>query len=283
MNAVALLRPDVSPSAVEPFHHADCDIQIQENLERSEHVDAALIFGGDGTIHRHLPQLYKHNIPVLVVPKGRGNDFAKALGINNERTALRAWQQFCSGGKNVQQIDLGLIRSGAEEILFCCVAGMGLDSAANARANRMPVWLPGSVGYLIAALRSLASFKPVEMKVRAGQREIQRCVFFVAVGNAQSYGGGLKVTPHAQLDDGLLDVCVVGRMNKFKLLCCLPTVFFGEHLRIRQVEYLQSQGVRIESARPLDVYADGDYACQTPVEISLLPRALRVIMPSEQK
>jgi diacylglycerol kinase (ATP) len=279
MIVAALLRPDVSSKAVEPFLHPGCDIQNRTSLNDSPHLDAALIFGGDGTIHRHLPQLYKYNIPALIVPKGRGNDFAKALGITNERTALRAWQQFCSGAKNVKQIDLGLIRAGTEEILFCCVAGMGLDSAANAQANRMPVWLRGSAGYLLAALRSLSAFVPVEVKISAGEREILRSVFFVAVGNAQSYGGGMKVTPQAQLDDGLLDVCIVGRMNKFKLLCCLPTVFFGGHVRIKQVEYSQSKGVHIESARPLDVYADGDYACQTPVEISLLPRALQVIVP----
>jgi len=279
MKTAALLRPDVSPKAIDPFRCADCDIQIQESLEHTEHLDAALIFGGDGTIHRHLPLLYRNNIPVLMVPKGRGNDFAKALGITNERVALQAWQRFCSGGKNVKHIDLGLIRAGAEEILFCCVAGMGLDAVANARANRIPRWLRGFAGYLIAALRSLSSFVPVEVKVIAGQREIQRSAFFVAVGNARSYGGGMKVTPQAQLDDGLLDICIVGRMNKFKLLCCLPTVFFGKHVRIRQVEYLQSKEARIESGRPLDVYADGDYACQTPVEISLIPRALSVIVP----
>jgi diacylglycerol kinase (ATP) len=276
--AAALLHPHVSPKAVESFRCAACDIQVLPSLEDSEYHDAAMIFGGDGTVHRYLPQLYKYNVPVLIVPKGSGNDFAKALGITHERVALRAWQQFCSGGKNVKQIDLGLVRAGAEEILFCCVAGMGLDSVANARANRMPAWLRGSAGYLLAALRTVGSFAPVEMKINAGPREIRRSVFFVAVGNAHSYGGGMKVTPQAQLDDGLLDVCVVGRMNKCKLLFWLPTIFFGEHIRIKQVEYLRSREVRIESARPLDVYADGDYACRTPVEISLVPRALTVIV-----
>ncbi len=213
----------------------------------------------------------------MIVPKGRGNDFAKALGISDERTALQAWRRFCDSGKNVKQIDLGLIRAGTDEIFFCCVAGMGLDSAANARANRMPAWLGGFVGYLIAALRSVGSFVPVEVKINTAEGEMRRSILIVAVGNAPSYGGGMKVTPQARLDDSLLEVCVVGKMNKLKLLFCLPTVFFGEHVRIKQVECLQA---RIESARPLDVYADGDYACQTPVEISLLPRSLRVIVPA---
>jgi diacylglycerol kinase (ATP) len=280
VTATALLHPDISPRAVEAFRNGTSTIKVQENLENSEHLDAALIFGGDGTVHRHLRELQKYRIPALVVPKGRGNDFAKALGINNQETALRAWKEFCSTGKNVREIDLGIVKQGQTEVPFCCVVGAGMDAAANARANRMPTWLRGSTGYLIAALQALASFEPTEFVVTAGAQEIRRSGFFVAVGNAHRYGSGMKVAPRAALDDGLLDACMVGRMNKLKLLVCIPTVFFGAHLGIRQVEYLQAPVVRIETGRPVEVYADGEHACQTPVEISLLPRALRVIVPA---
>ncbi len=279
MIAAALLHPDVSPKAVEPFRNTECDIQIQASLD-SEHYSAALIFGGDGTIHRHLPQLHKYKLPALVVPRGSGNDFAKALGIANEETALRAWKVFCSSGKNLHEIDLGIVKTGEQETFFCCVVGAGLDSAANLRANQMPAWLRGSAGYFIAALQALASFQPVEIAVIAGTKEIRRPSFFVAVGNAHSYGRGMKVVPRAQLDDDLLDVCLVGKMSKLKLLFCLPTVFFGAHVRIKQVEYFQAPAVRIETGRPLEVYADGEYAGKTPIEISLLPRVLKVIVPA---
>jgi len=280
VTTAALLRPDVSPKAVESFRNTGCDIQIQASLEDSEHYSAALILGGDGTIHRHLPQLYKYRIPALVVPRGSGNDFAKALGIANEETALRAWREFCFSGKNLREIDLGIVKTGEQETFFCCVVGAGLDSAANVRANQMPAWLRGSAGYFIAALQSLASFQPVEIAVVADAQEIRRSGFFVAVGNAHRYGRGMKVTPQAQLDDGLLDVCLVGKMSRLKLLFCLPTVFFGAHVRIKHVEYFQAPAVRIETGRPLEVYADGEYAGKTPIEISLLPRALKVIVPA---
>src|SRR5512136_1236513 len=107
MTTVALLHPDVPPQAILPFERGSCPIKIQENLESAERADAALIFGGDGTVHRYLPELYKRQIPALVVPKGSGNDFAKALGIANEDAALRAWIEFLkSAGKNVREIDL---------------------------------------------------------------------------------------------------------------------------------------------------------------------------------
>jgi diacylglycerol kinase family enzyme len=90
----------------------------------------------------------------------------------------------------------------------------------------------------------------------------------------------MKIVPRAALDDGLLDVCFVGRMSKLKLLFAIPTVFFGAHLGLRQVEYFQAPAVSVDAGRPLEVYADGEYACHTPVEVRLLRAALRVIVPA---
>src|SRR4249920_1668534 len=258
MIAIALLHPGVSPDVVDRFRTSGVEIKIQDNLEQPENLSAALIFGGDGTVHRNLPQLHQQKIPTLVVPAGSGNDFAKALEIRSVEIALRAWQRFCADGSNVREIDLGVIRAGGQEILFCCVAGVGMDAEANARANRMPQWLKSRGGYVFAALQSLVAFKPVEMRVKTAQREIHRPAFFVAVGNAHRYGGGMKVTPHALPDDGLLDICVVSKLNKLKLLCWVPTIFFGGHLRLKQVEYFQAPQVRIETGRALAIYADGE-------------------------
>jgi diacylglycerol kinase (ATP) len=279
MTTAALLHPDVSRDAIDRFRNISPDVHIRETLDDSC-FHAALIFGGDGTVHRYLTELCKRQIPALVVPKGSGNDFAKALGIANEHAALRAWDEFLrSGGRNVKEIDLGVIKKGDLEALFCCVAGTGLDAVANARANRMPAWLRGTAGYVLAALHSIVSFAPVGFNVDTGARQISRAGFFVAVGNAHRYGRGMKVAPRATLDDGLFDICFVGAMNKLKLLFAVPTIFSGSHLRIRQVDYFQAQSVSIAAERPLDVYADGEYICQTPVKLSLIPRALKVIVP----
>ena len=83
----------------------------------------------------------------------------------------------------------------------------------------------------------------------------------------------------AQMDDGLLDVCVIGGVNPFKLFCMFPTVYFGKHLNIREVEYFHVARGTIETEHPLDVYADGEYVCRTPVEVGIRPAALRVIVP----
>src|SRR5258708_28336184 len=194
----ALLHPNISPDALQPFQQVS-ELAIQSNIQ--ENASAALIFGGDVTIHRHLPQLFQYKIPALVVPKGSGNDFAKALGIWNERSALAAWKHFCAHGNNVREIDLGVIRKDGQETLFCCVAGAGLDSEANVRANRMPAWLRSSVGYPIAALHSAATFQSTDVHVSGDDFDVRRPGLLVAVGNAHRYGKGIKVTPQARLAD----------------------------------------------------------------------------------
>src|SRR5258708_1036284 len=276
MNTVALLHPSISPKAIQPFEQSS---QLTLQTEIPENAGAALIFGGDGTIHRHLPQLSEYKIPALVVPKGSGNDFAKALGIWNERIALAAWKHFPVHGDNVREIDLGVIRRDSQETLFCCVAGAGLDSEANARANRMPVWLRSSVGYPIAAAHAAATFQSTDIRITGDDFDVRRAGLLVAVGNAHRYGKGIKVTPRAQLDDGLLDVCLVGHIHKLKLLPILPTVFFGAHVWFKEVECFRTRTLRLETGRPLALYADGEYIGHTLVEIGILLRALKVIVP----
>jgi diacylglycerol kinase (ATP) len=279
MTAIALLHPSLSPTVVQPFQRITPDLVVQHDLKHAATLNAALIFGGDGTVHRYLPELQKYKIPALIVPAGSGNDFAKALGITSKHVAAEAWKRFCSTGDNVKEIDLGVIRSEGAETLFCCVASAGLDAEANRIANDMPAWFRSWGGYVVAAVQALASFKRVELTVVAEDRTIRREGYFVAVANAHRYGGGMKIAPQARLDDGQLDICFIGWMAKLKVLCALPTVPFGGHLWLKEVEYFSSPRLRIEASRQLDVYADGDYICHTPVEIGLLPRAFRVIVP----
>lgn len=295
MISIALLRPDVSPQAVEPFRISHPDLTILTEIQDPEDVKAAIIFGGDGTVHRHLPELSKYKIPTLVVPSGSGNDFAKAIGIGNARVALEAWKGFCTTAGHTREIDLGLIRSAAgSETLFCGVAAIGMDAEANRLANQMPRWIRRRGGYILAALCALSSFKPCRFNMMAVVPErtkgispegmerylIRRSGLFAAIGQTHRYGGGLKITPLAQLSDGLLDLCFVSKMNKMKMLTVLPSLYFGAHLGLKEVEYLPSKHLSVATDPLLAVYADGEYVCQTPVELEVVPGALRIIVPS---
>jgi diacylglycerol kinase (ATP) len=248
-------------------------------LAETGDASAALIFGGDGTVNRHLGELSRRRIPTLVVPVGSGNDFARALGIKNQRSALRAWNAFSCGAANVRAIDLGVIRSGGQPILFCCVAGMGVDADSNARANRMPAWLRSHGGYVLAAVESIVAGRSARIDMRSAAVEIDQACWLLAVGNAHSYGGGARIVPQASLDDGLLDVCIVKKMSKLKLLSVLPSVFWGGHLRLKEVSYYRVPALEVEADPRLEIYADGEPAGRTPAAFSVLPQALNVIIP----
>jgi diacylglycerol kinase family enzyme len=100
-----------------------------------------------------------------------------------------------------------------------------------------------------------------------------------AFANTSVYGGGMRIAPHARIDDGLLDVCVIGGIHPFRLACMFPTVYFGRHLGIREVKYFQASCLRIETETPLDIYADGEFVCRTPAEIGIRCEALKVLTP----
>lgn len=291
MRAAVIFGLDSSEKDLQPFRKiASADWRMGLPANSSE-ADAVLIFGGDGTVHRHLPHLARLQLPVLIVPCGSGNDFARALNLSHKTKSLAAWSAFISSTRNVCSIDLGVITSlpkdSAAPFYFCCVGGVGLDTEVARRANRLPRWLRAHGGYVLALPPALFRFRALPMKINAPSSgdsatmaiHNEGPIILAAFANAPAYGGGMKIAPRARLDDGKLDLCVVQDMNKFRLFCLFPTVYFGKHLRMTEVEYLQTSRFKIETEKPFDVYADGEYVCRTPIEVTIAPRALRVIVP----
>lgn len=292
MRAAAILGLGCSSKDLKPFQ-AQSNVEWRLGMPASgDEADVILIVGGDGTIHRHLGQLVKLRLPVLVVPAGSGNDFARALGLKSVRDSLAAWRNFSRGAGNVREIDLGMIAAAnADEAsaphlrYFCCVAGVGLDGEVARRANGLPRWLRGHGGYALSAAPAIFTFAPFPMKIL---RPPETCsnpwvvrsdqpTILAAFANTPQYGGGMKIAPKAKMDDGLLDVCIVGAVDRFKLFCMFPTVYAGRHLGIKEVEYFHAPRVRVETEHPLDVYADGEFVCRTPVEVGVQPAALKVV------
>jgi diacylglycerol kinase (ATP) len=280
MRAAAILRPGSASRAIARFERLT-GVVWTSLLEKP---DVGVLFGGDGTIHRHLAELVKLDVPLLVVPCGSGNDFARALGIRSARDSAEAFRRFQNDGSTLRSIDLGVIcaESATEpgrQHYFCCVAGVGIDGNIARRANRLPRWLRGRGGYAISAPREFLRFKPFpRMKVSAnGNSGTSKPTILAAVANTPMFGGGMQIAPHAKLDDGKLDLCVVNAMSVLKLFCLFPTVYWGRHLGFEEVEYTQTPQVRIEAEYPIDVWADGEYISQTPVSIGISQKALKVL------
>ncbi len=132
---------------------------------------------------------------------------------------------------------------------FCCVAGVGLDGAVAQRANRLPRWLRAHGGYVLSLAPAIYTFSPLPMKIltSAGKDDSaswttrsDQPTLLAAFANTPSYGGGMRIAPRAKMDDGLLDVCIVGAVAPFRLFRLFPSVYSGRHLNIREVEYFQT-------------------------------------------
>jgi YegS/Rv2252/BmrU family lipid kinase len=293
MRALAILGPKATEHDLAPFRALGAEITAAQNLNRvnaPKPADAVLVAGGDGTVQRQLADLLRIQAPLLVVPAGSANDFARALGFRTRAAALRAWEEFLSGGGNVRQIDVGVLEFGESPhpasnsaIYFCCAAGVGVDAEVAGRANSLPGWLRGRGGYFLAAIPALLGFQAQRITLTATQegkqvRTISEPGILAAAANAPWYGHGMRIAPQAQLDDGQLEVCFVRRTGKLRLLRLFPKVYQGLHVRLPEVEYFRSERVRIESEVPLNVHADGELLGQTPVEVSVARRALKVIV-----
>ena len=290
MRAAAIFGLGTSPAHLKPFQEGG-PVEFVEGLPASSsEVDAILIFGGDGTIHRHLPALARLQLPVLIVPSGSGNDFARALNLRSKQDSLRAWRGFEMKKIQPRAVDLGVIvQPAAPDRIhyFCTVAACGLDSAAARRAHEMPRWLRGHGGYALALMPLLLKLPAYSMRLtRSNSKqgggnipdESTKQTLLAAFANTQFYGDGMRIAPQADFTDGQLDICRVSTMNPFELLCMFPTVYFGRHLLSPKVEYSKAERVKLETGTPLEIYADGEIVCETPADVSIAPSALRVIM-----
>lgn len=296
MRAAAIFGPGSSTRDLKPFREVPVTEWVVGLPSSAAELDAILIFGGDGTVHRHLGALVRLGLPVLVAPAGSGNDFARALGLRRVRDSLHAWRKFASGGANVRTTDLGIItplgavgeaQSQRSVHYFSCAAGVGLDGEIARRAQALPRWLRGHGGYALSLAPALLRFQPFGLKLSLSQAESfhefipqnEQTLVVAVFANTPVYGGGMRIAPRAKMDDGQLDVCLIHDIHKLKLVGVFPTVYFGRHLGIREVDYFTTARVRVETDRPLDVYADGEYVCGTPAEVGVAGGALRVVVP----
>jgi len=147
-------------------------------------------------------------------------------------------------------------------------------------ANRISRFVGGRAAYLLPVFLKTLTYRPKEISLRIDDRETQQGqAFMVAFGNIKSYGRGMKITPLAEADDGLLDICWIDPVKTLRLYRFFPTVFSGNHLEMPEVRYFQCARVRVESSVPLDFYGDGEFIGKTPFTLRVVPRALRVLVP----
>jgi YegS/Rv2252/BmrU family lipid kinase len=205
-----------------------------------------------------------------VLPGGRGNDFARKLGIPREPVAACA---VISDGSE-RTVDVGEV----DGRTFLGIASYGFDSAVQDLANASRV--KGQLVYLYATLRTMASWKVVRLTWSSdGAAERAVTGYAVAACNTGVFGGGMALAPEADIEDGLLDVVISGETSKGRYLWNLPKVFKGTHVHAKGVQIFRAREVQVSAERPFRIYADGDPIGITPATIRAVPGALTVLVP----
>jgi diacylglycerol kinase (ATP) len=232
---------------------------------------AVVAVGGDGTAHAALQAAAGTSVPLAVVPAGTGNDLALALGIPSDPVAaVRAAAADLAAGTH-RRLDLGRTAGRWWATVLCC----GFDSAVTDRANRLR-WPRGRRRYDVAILAELARLRPREVTVTLDGDRRTLPVTLVAVGNTPWYGGGMKVCPAADPDDGRFDVTVVGPVTRLDLARWRPRLSAGTHVTHPAVTV--HRAARVELSCPgVRSYADGEPIAPLPATAECVPAALRVV------
>jgi len=228
--------------------------------------------GGDGLL-RPMAAALRHTAGSLaIIPAGRGNDFARVLGIPEDPVAAA---RIAVGGEE-RMLDV----AEADGEVFVGIASLGFDSDANRIANESRV-IRGNLVYLYAALRALWSWEAGHYTVTVDGDTHQMTGYSVGVANSKAYGGGMYVAPQAELDDGQLDVVACANVSKLRFLGqVLPKVFRGTHLDEEYMTVLRGRKIEIDADRRFRVYADGDPIADVPVTVTVAQRCLRVVGPA---
>jgi YegS/Rv2252/BmrU family lipid kinase len=227
--------------------------------------------GGDGLVRPVAGALRGSETALAIVPGGRGNDFSRVLGIPAEpaaaaRTALEGVERL---------VDVAEVNGTP----YIGIASLGFDSDANHIANQARL-IKGNLVYLYAGLRALAAWKPAAFTVVVDGQRHQVTGFGVAVGNSKAYGGGMLLLPHAELDDGELDILMIDNHSTLECLGDMVRVFKGTHLDKPYFRLARGSVVEVSADRPFVIYADGDPLATTPATIRVERRCLRVVVPA---
>jgi YegS/Rv2252/BmrU family lipid kinase len=232
--------------------------------------ETAVAMGGDGLIGAVAGELRGSDSALGVIPGGRGNDFARKLGIGPD--IERACDVLANGSERV--VDVADV--GGRTYLGIASAGFDSDVQVIANATKLPL---GELVYLYATLRALRGWRSAHWEVVVDGQAHGFDGYSVAVANSGVFGGGMYLVPDAALDDGLLDVVLTATAPKHRFLANLPRVFKGTHVKEPNLTFLRGREIAFHADRPFAAYADGDPIADLPVTVRVVPAALRVLAP----
>ncbi len=239
-------------------------------------ADALIVVGGDGMVSLAVNVVTDTGLPIGIVPTGTGNDLARGLGIPLDDTEAAVARILNALGTRPRVIDAARVHHGLLTTWYAGVLSAGFDAIVNERANQM-TRPRGPSRYIVALLRELLVLRPIDYRVQLdGEMRAVRGML-ISVANNVSLGGGMRVAPDALLDDGLLDFFLVAPLGRLAFLRVFPSVFRGEHVNHPKVSIQRVRRVRLE-ADGVIAYADGERVGPLPLDIEVVPGALRMLV-----
>jgi YegS/Rv2252/BmrU family lipid kinase len=243
---------------------------VELALAAAELGEVPVVVGGDGLAGAIGGAMAGSDAPLGLIPAGRGNDLARALGIPTDpETAV---ETVLAG--HSRRIDVGE----ANGKRFLGIASVGFDSECNRLANETH-FLRGNLVYAYSMLRTLTGWRSARFTIAVGEERKRLTGYFVAVANNSVYGGGMWIAPEAEIDDGLFDVVAIEEVSKLRFLTGLRDVLKGTHLDKDEVSVFRAPRLQLDASRPFPVYADGDHLTDLPVSLRILPSALSILVP----
>ena len=255
--------------------------ELAQTAVRDPEAKAVVAIGGDGTILETATGLIDMRLPLACIPLGNGNDFMRNfidLGPFKtvEEKTKRCLDILLAGQSQV--VDIITVN----DRYALNIGNIGLDADVADLAFRIKHFF-GSISYIIAMLKSLFTYKPLEAAVTVDDLRIQGLFTLIAVCNGTQYGGGFIIAPHARLDDGKITLCLVEQISRLKILILFPLVLIGKHTRLKEVRFIECERVEVEYEGSTKMCLDGNILNNKgPVSFTLIPAALEMIIDSNQ-
>jgi diacylglycerol kinase (ATP) len=238
----------------------------------SGNYDLIVAAGGDGTINEVANGLVHTPATLGALPIGTGNVWVREL--HQSLNPLLAARQLAQG--SVHQIDVGL----ANERYFLLMAGVGLDAAITQQVRSADKKRLGRLAYILKSMPIVWRLRGTRTRIVIDGTPIKGNALFVLVSNSRLYGGVVNIAYRASLTDGLLDVCVMTGDSARAVPQLLLGILLRGYGRVPGLEYYQARSIEVACSRSLPVQVDGDHIGTTPMTFTIVPRALRVLLPS---
>lgn len=271
--AQVLVTGGIDTTILVPTSQDDTRRASQEAVNAG--VDIVIACGGDGTIHTVIQAIAQTATCFGVIPAGTGDDNARtlALPLGDPAAAARLILEQITWPKSVDLARVTL--ADGQMRWYLGVLSTGFDSSVNERANNLS-WPRGKTRYLVCTLGELRTFVPLPYRVSVDGTDYADTAMLVCVGNGISYGGGMRVCPNAVIDDGELDITWLHEVSKATFLRVFPAVYRGTHVAHPAVDMLRGKSVTVEASGQI-AYADGERIGPLPVQVDVVPGALRVL------